>query len=138
MLSFQMNHVRKRETERDSSNFFKVWFKCISLSWSLSLVTYAKELTTSSCMKRPAKINPGWRKRCHDLSNSDFKWDLESIVFTLKDASTSKGCRTSQSVIDDTSLTELMYSMTLHSAQHLSKNHVIRYEIQSPKFGNNR
>lgn len=82
MLSFQMNHVRTREKERESSKFFKVSFKCIHLSWSLSLVMYAKELTTSSCMKK-AKINPGWRKSCHNLSNSDFKWDLESIFFPL-------------------------------------------------------
>lgn len=85
------------QKERESSKFFKVWFACISLSWSLSLVMFAKELTTSSCMNK-AKINPGWRKRCHDLSNSDFKWDLKSTVFTLQDALTSKGCRTSQSV----------------------------------------
>ena len=125
------------QKERESSKFFKAWFACISLSWSLSLVMFAKELTTSSCMNK-AKINPGWRKRCHDLSNSDFKWDLKSIVLSLQDALTSKWCLTSHSVIDDTSLTELMYSMTLHSAQHLSKNHVIWYDIQRPKFGNNR
>ena len=49
---------KEREREGESSKFFKVLFKCIHLSWSLSLVMYAKELTTSSCMKK-AKKNPG-------------------------------------------------------------------------------
>ena len=68
------------QKERESSKFFKVWFACISLSWSLSLVMFAQELTTSSCMNK-AKINPGWRKKVPRLKQFWFLSEISRALF---------------------------------------------------------